>query len=154
MIHTENELSVGRLQVYVFQALIHTWYDLLGVLTKPDRSPEAAQEKWVRYIDGEIEPLHHGWFCVKQYDTQSGYPQPTLAEARDQEVHWFGKTSVWRDLPRPARSRLGTKKLVQYLEEILSDLIQNRYAIIASPQCFMANNLFVGFRLLASRSRG
>ena len=48
--------------------------DTPGVLTKPDRSPEAAHEKWVRYIRGETEPLHHGWFCVKQPDTQSPHP--------------------------------------------------------------------------------
>ncbi|KAH9024286.1 P-loop containing nucleoside triphosphate hydrolase protein [Lactarius hengduanensis] len=85
----------------------------VGVLTKPDRSPEAAHEKWVRYIRGETEPLHHGWFCVKQPDTQSPHPEDL----------WFKKTSTWRELPRTFHNRLGTKKLVQHLEEILSDLM-------------------------------
>ncbi|KAH8996866.1 P-loop containing nucleoside triphosphate hydrolase protein [Lactarius akahatsu] len=95
----------------------------VGVLTKPDRSPEAAHEKWVRYIRGETEPLHHGWFCVKQPDTQSPHPPPSLVEAREQEDRWFKKTSTWRELPRTFHNRLGTKKLVQHLEEILSDLM-------------------------------
>ncbi|KAH9007592.1 P-loop containing nucleoside triphosphate hydrolase protein [Lactarius deliciosus] len=95
----------------------------VGVLTKPDRSPEAAHEKWVRYIRGETEPLHHGWFCVKQPDTQSPHPVPPLAEARVQEDLWFKKTSTWGELPRTFHNRLGTKKLVQHLEEILSGLM-------------------------------
>ncbi|KAI9465217.1 P-loop containing nucleoside triphosphate hydrolase protein [Lactarius psammicola] len=82
----------------------------IGVLTKPDRSPEAEHEKWVRYIRGETEPLHHGWFCVKQPDTQSPHPPPSLAEAQ---------------LPKPFHNHLGTKKLVQRLEDILSELMSN-----------------------------
>lgn len=99
------------------------------MLTKPDRSTEAAHEKWVRYVSGDVETLHHGWFCVKLHDTQNGHPQPSLEEARDQEDRWFKKISPWCDLPRQARSRLRTKSLVQHLEVILSDLISKRYAI-------------------------
>ncbi|KAI0002252.1 P-loop containing nucleoside triphosphate hydrolase protein [Russula compacta] len=98
----------------------------VGVLTKPDRSPEAAHAKWVRFINGETESLRHGWFCVKLHDTQSGHPQPTLVQAREQEAQWFNKTSIWHGLPRHARDRLGTKRLVQSLEVILSDLIHSR----------------------------
>jgi len=118
----------------------HTLCDVLGVLTKPDRCQDAANEKWARYIGGEIEPLHHGWFCVKQHDTQSGSPQPSLQRARDEEVHYFDKTDVWRALPRQARKRLGTVKLVQRLEEILSDLITKRYAKICICTESVANN--------------
>lgn len=53
---------------------------------------------------------------------------PTLVEARDQEDQWFGKTSTWRELSRPHRNHLGTTKLVQHLEGILSDLMSARYA--------------------------
>ncbi|KAI0250038.1 P-loop containing nucleoside triphosphate hydrolase protein [Lactifluus subvellereus] len=95
----------------------------VGVLTKPDRSPEAAQEKWARYISGEVEPLDHGWFCVKLPDTQSAHPQPTLVEAREQEDCWFKKERPWYGLPRQAQSHLGTTKLVRHLEDILSNLI-------------------------------
>ena len=100
----------------------------LGVLTKPDRSPQASHEKWVRFIGGEIEALHHGWFCVKLHDTETHHPQPTLAQAREQEDRWFEKESAWQELSRQARSHLGTKRLVQHLEVILSELISARYA--------------------------
>ena len=109
---------------------IHTLCDLLGVLTKPDRCQDAANEKWARYIKNEIEPLHHGWFCVKQHDTQSASPQPNLQQARDEEDHYFKKMPPWRGLSSQALSRLGTKRLVRRLEEILSELITKRYAII------------------------
>jgi hypothetical protein len=96
----------------------------VGVLTKPDRSPEATHEKWVRFVGDETEQLHHGWFCVKLHDTETGHPQPTLRVAREQEDLWFKKESVWRKLR--ARSHLGTKELVRHLEVILSELIAKR----------------------------
>jgi len=124
--------------------LIHIRCDILGVLTKPDRSPEAAHEKWVRFVGGETEELHHGWFCVKLHDTETRHPQPTLREAREQEDQWFNKESVWRRLG--ARSHLGTKKLVLHLEVILSDLIANRYAkIYFDCPKLIGNNTFVDF---------
>ena len=123
-----------------FLNTIHILCDVLGVLTKPDRCQDAANEKWAKYIGGEIERLHHGWFCVKQYDTQSGHAQPTLSGARDEEVHYFDKSDVWRALSREARKRLGTVKLVQRLEDILSELISNRYAIFCICTEPMANN--------------
>jgi hypothetical protein len=118
----------------------HTLF--LGVLTKPDRSPEAAHEKWVRFVGGEIEQLSHGWFCVKLHDTETAHPQPSLRVAREYEDHYFNKEYVWRRLR--ARNRLGTKKLVQHLEEILSDLISNRYATIFSDcSKLIGNNTFI-----------
>jgi hypothetical protein len=93
------------------------------VLTKPDRSQDTAHRKWVRFIDGDTEPLRRGWYCVKLHDTESQTPQPSLAEAREQEEQWFNKAFVWQGLPQQSRSHLGAKKLVQHLEEILSDLI-------------------------------
>lgn len=123
-----------------------------GVLTKPDRSPEAAHEKWVRFIKGETEPLHHGWFCVKLHDTQSGHPQPTLVHAREQEDQWFNKTSIWHGLPRQARNHLGTKKLVQSLEMILSDLIHSRYAMICIYSTLVVNVTPVEFQRSSSKS--
>jgi hypothetical protein len=118
---------------------IHTLRDLLGVLTKPDRCQEAANEKWARYIKNEIEPLHHGWFCVKQHDTQSDSPQLDLLQAREQEDHYFKKTPAWRGLSPQALSRLGTKRLVRRLEEILSELITKRCVIICISSEPMVN---------------
>ena len=53
---------------------------------------------------------------------------PAMAEAREQEDLWFAKTLTWRELPRRFQNNLGTKKLVQRLESILSDLMTNWYA--------------------------
>ena len=82
----------------------------------------------MRFVGGETEQLRHGWFCVKLHDTETAHPQPTLRVAREQEDHWFYKEPVWGGLR--TRNHLGTKKLVAHLEEILSDLISNRYATI------------------------
>ena len=120
---------------------IHTFCDLSGVLTKPDRCQDAAHEKWARYISDEIEALDHGWFCIKQHDTQSGHAQPNLQQARDQEAQYFDNTAVWRRLSQQAQSRLGTEKLVRRLEEILSELISKRYGIICISSESVAINL-------------
>ncbi len=53
---------------------------------------------------------------------------PTLAEAREQENQWFKKTAFWQDLRSPFRNNLGTKRLVQRLEDILSELMSAKYA--------------------------
>ena len=126
----QGKRTVGRYH-RVYSVNFHLPSDILGVLTKPDRSPEAAHERWTQYITGDIEPLEHGWYCVKLPDTQSGHPQPpTLLEAREQEYQWFKKTSPWPTLPSQAQRRLGTKRLVRQLETILSNLISNKYAMI------------------------
>ncbi|KAI0262180.1 P-loop containing nucleoside triphosphate hydrolase protein [Gloeopeniophorella convolvens] len=96
----------------------------VGVLTKPDRSPEGLQDKWEAFIRGEAEMLQHGWFGVKQPDTQSPHPLPSLTEARQQEEMYFKKH--WGTLPRQYRSHLQTKNLVRHLAEILSSLISSR----------------------------
>ena len=98
----------------------------------------------MRFVNGETEQLRHGWYCVKLHDTETGQPQPSLGEAREQEDHWFNKESVWRSVP--VRSHLGTKRLVRHLEEILSELIANRYAMIYSDcSKLMGNNTFLDF---------
>ena len=121
--------------------MTHTLRDLLGVLTKPDRCQDAAHEKWARYLSNEIEPLVHGWFCIKQHDTQSGHAQPNLQQARNQEAQYFDHTAVWREPSLQARNRLGTENLVHRLEEILSELISKRYGIVYISSESMVNNL-------------
>jgi hypothetical protein len=108
---------------------------------------------WARYINGEAEPLDHGWFCVKLPDTQSLHPQPTLRDARDEETHWFEKGNVWYDLPRQARSRLGTPKLVRHLEDILSNLISLKYATIYTHSGLAMNDIPAESRKLIRKSR-
>jgi dynamin family protein len=142
MIRKDFAPLVGKLRVRVFELSLTYIMIFLGVLTKPDRTPEASHEKWVRFVEGEAEPLHHGWFCVKLHDTETAHQQPTLADVREQEDQWFNKTSIWRRL-RQARSHLGTKRLVQHLEEILSELITTRYATIYFDSKLMMNNTFV-----------
>jgi hypothetical protein len=154
MIHKDFIPLVQHLHVLRYRTRIHIRCDFLGVLTKPDRSQDTAHRKWVRFIDGDTEPLRRGWYCVKLHDTESQTPQPSLAEAREQEEQWFNKAFVWQGLPQQSRSHLGAKKLVQHLEEILSDLISTAYATFHF-YCskLMGNNTFVEFQILVSKSR-
>jgi hypothetical protein len=153
MIRRESAPSVGT-PVSTSSTFIHLPYDILGVLTKPDRSPEAGHERWAQYITGDIEPLEHGWYCVKLPDTQNAHPQPpTLLEAREQEYRWFKKTSPWTVLPSQAQRRLGTKRLVRQLESILSNLISKKYAMIYICSGLAVNDHPAEFRRLMRKSR-
>src|SRR5204863_319349 len=42
-----------------------------GVLTKPDRIPPGEEERWLRFIRNEVEPLENGWYCVKLPNSKS-----------------------------------------------------------------------------------
>jgi hypothetical protein len=87
------------------------------------------------------------------HDMQTPHPPPALDEAREQEEQYFNKTSVWKELPRLARSRLGSRRLVLHLEEILSGLISARYARIYACSILLMNNVHVEFRILSKKSR-
>jgi hypothetical protein len=80
------------------------------------------------------------------------HPQPTLAEAREQEFQWFRKTLPWRGL-RQDQNRLGTMHLVRQLEGILSTLISTKYAMAYICSGLAVNDTPAEFRRLLIKSR-
>ncbi|KAI0705266.1 P-loop containing nucleoside triphosphate hydrolase protein [Cerioporus squamosus] len=98
----------------------------IGVLTKPDRIPGGEDEIWLRYIRNQDEPLEHGWFSVKQPDSQAIAAGITWEEAREGERTFFSTRSPWNVLGLEYQNRLGTGKLVERLSDVLSDCISQR----------------------------
>jgi hypothetical protein len=97
---------------------------IIGVLTKPDRIPQSEEDRWLRFIRGEIEVLRNGWFCVKQPNSLSH--GITWEEARYQEEKYFSSTAPWSSLETPYQERLCTSNLTGRLSIILSELISMR----------------------------
>ncbi|KAI5117954.1 hypothetical protein M0805_004719 [Coniferiporia weirii] len=98
----------------------------LGVLTKPDRIPVGDEDRWIRLVQNEEEPLDLGWFCVKQPDSVELAKGISWEEARIKEKEFFGTAEPWRSLRYDTTSRLGIMPLVSRLSERLSDLIARR----------------------------
>ncbi|KAL0573674.1 hypothetical protein V5O48_008286, partial [Marasmius crinis-equi] len=98
----------------------------VGVLTKPDRIERGDENDWLGFIRGETQPLHNGWFCVKQPSTSDLLKRITWAEARTKENDFFSMTTPWCDLEPIHQRYLRTSNLVGRLSMILSDLIAKR----------------------------
>jgi GTP-binding protein EngB required for normal cell division len=96
----------------------------IGVLTKPDRIPQSEEDCWLRFIRGELEVLHDGWYCVKQPNSLSH--GITWEDARDQEEEYFSSTAPWSSLEDRFKERLGTSNLTGRLSIILHELISKR----------------------------
>ncbi|KAI0925224.1 hypothetical protein AcW1_007088 [Taiwanofungus camphoratus] len=98
----------------------------IGVLTKPDRIPPGEEDRWLRFIKNEYEPLDNGWFSVKQPDSRALSAGISWADARRQEQEYFLATSPWSDLDSGYQRFLGTARLTECLSAVLSDLIAKR----------------------------
>ncbi|KAI0042654.1 hypothetical protein FA95DRAFT_1525197 [Auriscalpium vulgare] len=96
----------------------------IGVLTKPDKISAGEEERWMKFIRGEEEPLVHGWYCIKRPDFQAMLLDPSLETARNQEKAWFEKTDPWcySNLKRFFR----TPNLVAALIRTLGELVTKR----------------------------
>ncbi|KAI5117950.1 hypothetical protein M0805_004715 [Coniferiporia weirii] len=95
----------------------------IGVLTKPDRIEPGEEQRWIKCLKNEAQPLELGWFCVKQPDPAQLKQGITWKEARDKEREFFGYKEPWCGL---SSRNLGTPQLVARLSDTLSDLIAKR----------------------------
>jgi hypothetical protein len=100
---------------------------ITGVLTKTDRIPRGDHDRWVPIVRNEDNTLFHGWFAVRQPDTEDIERGITWEEARAQENSFFEQTSPWAGLDPKDRQKLGTENLMRCLSRILSNLIARRY---------------------------
>lgn len=99
------------------------------MLTKPDKIERGEEHRWLKYIQGEAEPLTHGWFCVKLRSPEDLRNKITWSEARIQEDAFF-RQEPWSSLEH-LRHHLSTANLTVKLSEILSELIAQRFVISA-----------------------
>jgi len=99
----------------------------IGVLTKPDRIPTGEEDRWMRLIRNDAEPLDNGWFSVRQPNSQALAKGISWAEAREQERQFFLNPNYpWSTMEQSYRRQLGTQNLTERLSVILSDLIRRR----------------------------
>ncbi|KAI6014041.1 P-loop containing nucleoside triphosphate hydrolase protein [Pisolithus microcarpus] len=84
-----------------------------SVLTKPDRIPDGEEERWVRLIRNDVEPLVNNWGM-------------TWSGARTSEEAFFSGMSPWCDLEDHLQAYLRTSRLTDRLSIILAELISKR----------------------------
>ena len=99
---------------------------MLGVLTKPDRIPQGEEDSWIEFIRNTKVPLKHGWYFVKQPDSQQIRDGITWSQARARETSFFRDQRPWSLLPPDEQERTGTQNLVTFLSDTLADLIAKR----------------------------
>ncbi|KIK17199.1 hypothetical protein PISMIDRAFT_15324 [Pisolithus microcarpus 441] len=102
----------------------------VGVLTKPDRIPDGEEERWVRLIRNDVEPLVNNWYCVKQPSSNDLARGMTWSEARASEEAFFSGMSPWCDLEDHLQAYLRTSRLTDRLSIILAELISKRSVIL------------------------
>lgn len=98
----------------------------VGVLTKPDRIPAGEENRWLRFIRNEQEPLVNHWYCVKQPGSLTLQNGISWAEARKQENDFFALTQPWSTVEPQYQKFMRTSNLTERLSTILSELIAKR----------------------------
>ena len=84
------------------------------------------EERWIDFIRNNQVTLKHGWYCVKQPDSQQLKEGVTWSQARERELSFFSDRKPWSSLSSEDRQHLGTLNLVTFLSDTLSDLIARR----------------------------
>jgi len=95
-------------------------------LTKPDRIPPGEEDRWLRFIRNEAEPLLNGWYCVKQPNSKALAQGISWAGARAQENEYFSMTQPFSSLDASYQKYLRTTNLMERLSAVLSELIAKR----------------------------
>jgi hypothetical protein len=104
------------------------------VLTKPDRAAAGDEDRWLRMIRNELEPLLNHWYCVKQPDSKALKRGILWEEARREEDEFFRSTPPWNNLDSVYQTQLRTNNLTERLSGILSDLISQRSSLQSFPR--------------------
>lgn len=99
---------------------------MIGVLTKPDRIERGTETPWLSMIRGDLNPLHHGWFSVKQLSAQELQEGISWEAARALDRQFFEDTAPWSTVEMEHRRRLGCANLIAHLGETLGKVILTR----------------------------
>ena len=105
----------------------------IGVLTKPDVVPAGSNKRgdWLEILEERSKrpqhALHHGYYCTRQPDEDERREGISNAQAREVEARFFANTSPWAGATR--KSQFGTRNLVTSLSSLLSNVIDERFAL-------------------------
>jgi hypothetical protein len=117
-----------------------------GVLTKPDRIPSGEENRWLKFIRNEQEPLLNHWYCVKQPGSQTLQNGISWAEARSQENDFFALTQPWSTVEPQYQKFMRTGNLTERLSTILSELIAKRWNFFSVAPAFCDADVHLDFR--------
>jgi hypothetical protein len=122
--HRVLELLVRRLFIQVYS---YSSFSVSGVLTKPDRIETLDEAKrWIELVKNQRSKLLHGWFCVKQPNSDELKKKLRFEDARQLGEKFFKDTAPWSTLEASYKKRLGQGNLTRSLNKHLLDLISKR----------------------------
>ncbi|KAL0567361.1 hypothetical protein V5O48_014635 [Marasmius crinis-equi] len=96
----------------------------VAVLTKPDLvgvGATTAQKRWRKTLDGEVDQLKHGYYCVRLPDDEDRKLDSRAFQRKAEK--FFASTSPWSEVSN--RNRFGVQNLVSNLSELLVNLIES-----------------------------
>ncbi|KAF2633997.1 hypothetical protein BU25DRAFT_427385 [Macroventuria anomochaeta] len=96
----------------------------MGVLTKPDRLRVGESPKDLANIfEGRRFSMGHGYFVVKNLNSEEIKQGLTLQDARRLENEFFTTVAPWSTHLRPYQARFGTLNMQQYLSSQLGNRV-------------------------------
>jgi hypothetical protein len=102
-----------------------------GVLTKPDRLPQGSSAQDLAYIlDGRRFTMGHGYFVVKNLNSNEIQQGLTHTDARRLEQHFFATASPWAAELRSYQPRFGTVNMQHYLSTQLGNRVMQKLPVI------------------------
>ncbi|RDB19012.1 Interferon-induced GTP-binding protein Mx [Hypsizygus marmoreus] len=98
-----------------------------GVLTKPDtltRGALGARQKWQETIEGKVDPLKHGYYCVRLPDDDERARNISRAASQELAAKYFASTAPWDQMANH-RNRFGVPNFVSDVSRLLIELIES-----------------------------
>ncbi|KAF1925075.1 P-loop containing nucleoside triphosphate hydrolase protein [Didymella exigua CBS 183.55] len=103
----------------------------MGVLTKPDRLPPGESPRGLANIlDGHRFAMGHGYFIVKNLNSDEINQGLTHQDARRLEQQFFTTVAPWSTDLRSYQSRFGTVNMQQYLSSELGKRVMFKLPVI------------------------
>ncbi|KAH6629293.1 P-loop containing nucleoside triphosphate hydrolase protein [Boeremia exigua] len=103
----------------------------LGVLTKPDRLPVGeSPTRLANILKGQHFAMGHGYFVVKNLNSDQIQQGLTHLDARRLEQEFFESVAPWSTDLQDYRSRFGTINLQQYLSLQLGNQVLSELPVI------------------------
>ncbi|KAJ8108366.1 hypothetical protein OPT61_g8219 [Boeremia exigua] len=103
----------------------------LGVLTKPDRLPVGESPQYLASIlEGRHFAMGHGYFVVKNLNSDQIRQGMTHLDARQLEQRFFSEVAPWSTAFQAYQPRFGTVNLQKYLSAHLGNQVLSKLPLI------------------------
>lgn len=95
-------------------------------MTKPDtltKGAISARQKWREVLEGKLETLKHGYYCVMLPDDAQRSKKLSRSALQQAAADFFNSTSPWSDISD--QNRLGIPGFVTDISKLLVEHLEN-----------------------------